>query len=158
MEQGLDFGVSNPFVQLEDTAGYAVQAEKAIYFGIRENGKRRGHYYCEYSEMHQLEMVAEKTELMWLLDPLLFPLFEELPARPFLFDSLKAYLRNERNISAAAKELFIHKNTMAYRVKLLEDILGEDLENQEIRNRVALSVNILDYMIRYQGYMTNITE
>lgn len=156
--QDVDFGVSNPFIRLEDTAGYAVQAEKAMYFGNRENPKKQEYFYCEYSKLHQMEMIAEKIDLMRLLDPLMFSLIETLPGRPFLFESLKAYLRNERNISAAAKELFIHKNTMVYRIKLLVDILGDVFENQEIRDRLILSVDILDYMIRYQGYTPTAIE
>lgn len=158
IEQNVDFGVSNPFIQLKDTAEYAQQAEKAIYFGSLEEPKKQKYYYCEYSRLHQMEIIAEKVNLMQLLDPLMLSLIEMLPTRPFLFESLKAYLRNERNIAAAAKELFIHKNTMVYRVKLLEDIFGDGFEKREIRDRLILSVDILDYMIRYQGYTPSIYE
>ena len=59
--------------------------------------------------------------------------------------TLLAYLDNGLNISQAAKALFIHRNTMFYRVEQLEKLLGMDLKdtNHVFRLRLALYIKEL---------------
>lgn len=49
-----------------------------------------------------------------------------------LYDTLKVYLQQDKNSSATAKELVIHRNTLAYRLQKIERILGYSLEDAEI--------------------------
>lgn len=48
-----------------------------------------------------------------------------------LYHTLKTYLLCENNITMAAKKLHIHRNTLVYRLKQIENCLGFDLNDNE---------------------------
>lgn len=57
---------------------------------------------------------------------------------------LKTYLDNERNISSTAKALFMHRNTLVYRLEKLNSLLDADLDNPYERNYLRLSIYVLE--------------
>ena len=58
--------------------------------------------------------------------------------------TLKAYLGEERSSKRASEKLFIHKNTLTYRIKYLKESTGWDLENTYIRDYLRLSAYFLE--------------
>ncbi|WP_432651117.1 helix-turn-helix domain-containing protein [Huintestinicola sp.] len=48
-----------------------------------------------------------------------------------LFHTIDEYIECRENMTAAAKKLFIHRNTMMYRLKQIEEILGVDIDSRE---------------------------
>ena len=67
-----------------------------------------------------------------------------------LTDVLYEYLRCERNAALAAKRLFIHRNTMLYKIRKIEDLIGQSLDEPSLRERMLFSYRVLDYMRRYR--------
>lgn len=63
-------------------------------------------------------------------------------------DTLFQYLINDRNVVKAAKSLFIHRNTMNYRLEKIKGLADFDEENQDIRSYVLLSIYILKYVLQ----------
>ena len=61
---------------------------------------------------------------------------------------LKAYLDNERNISGAAKAMFMHRNTFVYRLEKLTSLLTANLDDPYERDYLRLSVYILETVKR----------
>ncbi len=60
-----------------------------------------------------------------------------------LIKSLKALIQNDWNMKEAAKKLYIHYNTMKYRMKKVEEILDVDLSKSEDRFNLNLSLKLL---------------
>lgn len=58
--------------------------------------------------------------------------------------TLKAYLGEERSSKRAAQKLFIHKNTLTYRIKYLKESTGWNLEDSYVRDYLRLSAFILE--------------
>lgn len=56
---------------------------------------------------------------------------------------LYVYLRTERNITATAKILDMHRNGAAYRVRRIDELLGLDLDDADVRLRILISFEIL---------------
>ena len=56
--------------------------------------------------------------------------------------NLKKYLMNNGNVTKAAKELYIHPNTLAYRIKKIEKILKKDLDDPRERFNLFLALMI----------------
>ena len=54
--------------------------------------------------------------------------------------TLKSYLDNERSLAASAAQLHIAKNTVLYRVRKAEQLLGRPLHQDRLRLSVALFV------------------
>lgn len=59
-----------------------------------------------------------------------------------LLQTLSVYLDTQCQISETAKRLFVHRNTVVYRLEKCEDILGEDIKDSEIALRIRLALKI----------------
>lgn len=64
-----------------------------------------------------------------------------------LIESLECYLKHSCNIRSAAKELFIHPNTLRYRLEKVEKISGLDLTDTDTKLEIQLAIKLY----RYQG-------
>lgn len=56
------------------------------------------------------------------------------------YKSLKEYLLSGNNVNLAAKKLFIHRNTMVYRLAKIHEMLKLDINDPEIAKRLMLSM------------------
>lgn len=60
----------------------------------------------------------------------------------YLVKTLNSYLTNNRNLGKTSEELYIHRNTMKYRVKRIEEILNCDLKDGKTIFNIKLSIRI----------------
>lgn len=61
------------------------------------------------------------------------------------FKTFKVYLNNERSLLNSAQKLFIHRNTMVYRInKILDSLTTGDLEDVYTRDYMKLSIRVLE--------------
>ena len=49
------------------------------------------------------------------------------------------------NISETAKRLYMHRNTLLYKLDKIREILGNTMENYESRLLLMLALQILEY-------------
>jgi len=56
-----------------------------------------------------------------------------------------AYISNMKNLVATADSLFIHRNTLSYRMTKIYELLGDCLEDDEIAMKFYFSYKILEY-------------
>ena len=66
-----------------------------------------------------------------------------------LVQVLQTYLVHERNTTETAKALFIHRNTMLYKIHKIEEVIGCSLDDPMLRERLLFSCRVLEYMTRY---------
>jgi len=59
-----------------------------------------------------------------------------------LIETMEAYFRQNGNISEAAKELFVHRNTLIYRIDKIKMILDSDLKDSEELLEIQLGFKI----------------
>jgi len=59
-----------------------------------------------------------------------------------LIATLEAYFDQNGNLSQAAESLFVHRNTLIYRMERIAEISGLDLDNTETRLAVQLALRI----------------
>jgi DNA-binding PucR family transcriptional regulator len=85
------------------------------------------------------DLVRSRSELV---DPRLQALFDYDQAREAaLVDTLDQYLRRFGDVRAAAEDLHIHPNTLRYRVRRAEEILGMNLDDPD--SRLLLQIQLL---------------
>ena len=65
-------------------------------------------------------------------------------------DILLTFLRYERNTTKAAEALFMHRNTLLYKIKKIEEIIDRDLEDPDFRARMLFSGYVVNYMRKYR--------
>ena len=56
------------------------------------------------------------------------------------YETLKQYLLVGNNVSMAAKKMFIHRNTMIYRLSKINEILGVDINEPGIAHKILISI------------------
>lgn len=59
-----------------------------------------------------------------------------------LMDTLITYLRENRNLGNTAEKLYIHRNTIKYRIRRIEEILDCNLKNEDTVFNIKLSIKI----------------
>ena len=87
-----------------------------------------------------LYMVDDPLLLKSLSDHLLQPLLEydDQHGGGYL-ETLESYLKNSGSIKAMADELFIHRNTILYRMTNIKKLLGSNLEDSRERMMFAIA-------------------
>ena len=61
------------------------------------------------------------------------------------FQTLKTYLLEDRSMSKSARLLNIHLNTMKYRMQKIIELTGINLDDENVRIHLLLSVLIYEY-------------
>jgi purine catabolism regulator len=69
---------------------------------------------------------------------LLAPITED----SLLLRTLESYVTHSGGTPAICEELYIHRNTLAYRIRKLEELLGVDLSNGQVRATLLLAVRV----------------
>lgn len=61
-----------------------------------------------------------------------------------LYKTLKCYFDNNASVSKASEQMFIHRNTINYKIKKIENILSCDLSSFEERFTLMLAIKLLE--------------
>ena len=136
------YGVSLPFSSVETMPIALSQAMLAIKIGKKISGTVNK--CADYAYAYLLNRLAEDNGLAaGLLHPALTSLkkYDE-KHRTSLYGTLYEYLRLDRNVVATAKHLFIHRNSMIYRLQRLENLLNLNLDDINVRMYLMLSYHI----------------
>lgn len=64
-----------------------------------------------------------------------------------LVDTLEVYIDKNCNLIQAASELFIHKNTLKYRIKRIDDILKCDLRDMEVLLNLSMAFKAKKFLM-----------
>lgn len=59
--------------------------------------------------------------------------------------TMKAYFRNNANISQTARQLFIHRNTLLFRLEKIENLLGVSFDNQDDLFMMNMALRLQPY-------------
>ena len=61
-----------------------------------------------------------------------------------LIPTLKAFFANHGNLSRTAEALYLHRNTVSYRLQRVEEIIGLHLDDEDDRFRLQLALKLRD--------------
>ena len=104
------------------------QEEKVLYFPDLSV------YRLLFQFEHNPALIAFQEEI---LGPLL-----AYDSGPELLQTLEVYFEHNGNLAQASDALFIHRNTLSYRLERISEISGLDLEKPETRLAVELALHI----------------
>ncbi|MCD8322330.1 MAG: helix-turn-helix domain-containing protein [Oscillospiraceae bacterium] len=150
---GMIAGVSNPFVSLTQLRKNGFQSRKALQLGVRLKKERLIHFFRDYSIHYMVELCLKSEEASTFCLPEVVRLINhEDKSGGDLLITLKTYLRCGRNKSQTAKELFLHLNTVKYRLMQINDIMGLDLDDDDNALKIMLTFKILEYQEEFQAY------
>ncbi|WP_329290805.1 PucR family transcriptional regulator [Streptomyces sp. NBC_01455] len=136
-EDELVVGLSAPAGPIAAAGAYK-QAEQALSVA-----RRRGRSLVEHEELAAgsvLPLLADDA-VRAFADGLLRPLYEhDATGRGDLVASLRAWLSRHGQWDAAAADLGVHRHTLRYRMRRVEEILGRSLDDPDVRMELWLAL------------------
>ncbi|MEU9115820.1 PucR family transcriptional regulator [Streptomyces sp. NPDC048483] len=134
---GLAVGLSAPTGPMSAANAYR-QAEQALYVA-----RRRGRALVEHEDVAAgsvLPLLADDA-VRAFADGLLRALREhDATGRGDLVASLRAWLARHGQWDAAAADLGVHRHTLRYRMRRVEEILGRSLDDADVRMELWLAL------------------
>ena len=139
-------GVSLPFVGMSCLKNAYMQAEMAIRLAPDSGRKIHRYRDCLLEGMIRQYGSAVGAEWKQMIVPELMGLYEgdRKGKMKELYSTLAAYLRNNCSVSETAKAMQIHRNTLVYRLKKIEEELQMDLTPEENRAYLMNCVLLLN--------------
>ena len=140
-ENGLAGGLSYLFEDVTQLREHSEQAKTALLYGSGGPG------LCAFADCAMRHMMDSfpQEELRMLVHPALPQLREhDAETGSELYDTLRAYLENERSLVKTAAALFIHRNTLLYRLEKLRQLVELDLEDPELRLHLEISFRLME--------------
>ena len=120
-------GVGGVYSQLSDLWRSFSQAQKAMEIGRLINGKNTVHCYntlgiyrliCDYPDREALKEIVKQT---------IGPLIEyDRNNNGSLIETLHTYLACDKCQKTTSERLYLHRNSVKYRLQLIRDLLGDD--------------------------------
>ncbi|MEU9341748.1 PucR family transcriptional regulator [Streptomyces sp. NPDC048278] len=136
-DDDLVVGLSAPSGPIAAAAAYK-QAEQALSVA-----RRRGRVLVEHDQLASgsvLPLLADDA-VKAFADGLLRPLYEhDATGRGDLVASLRAWLSRHGQWDAAAADLGVHRHTLRYRMRRVEEILGRSLDDPDVRMELWLAL------------------
>ena len=133
-------GVSSVFADFADTRAAAVEAGKVL--AAAQHNDRR---WTEFDGSTVSVLTRSRREATEIVRGVLGPLAEESTRSIMLRETLFAFLRNDRKWKETADELFIHKQTLSYRLGKIEEQTGL---------KIGRSADLSSLWIAYQAWET----
>ena len=145
-EYNMRGGVSRGFLRLEDLGEHYRQSLEALSIGARMGDDAILHNYDDYAVYHIAKACSQVAELRVFCQPKLETLMEYDKEHNTSFtNSLYVYLKYSRNITETAKALHLHRNSMIYHLKRIEEILGFSLIDSDTLLHIELSFRFMEY-------------
>lgn len=139
-------GISRPLISLETIPDFNRQAESAAELGRRFHPERTIHFYDSYAIYYALELVGSKENMLQFCHSAIILLRDYDRAHETdLLESLRVYLTHNRSIGESAAALYIHRNTMNYRIARINELTGVDLSDPDVFCHLLFSFYALDY-------------
>ena len=134
---GFRMHCSYPFAGIRNMSIQYKQARKALEKGVKD------YYNCALEDMTALyrDPLLRRLAIHPALDRLRE--YDSLKSTDF-YHILRVYLQCERDRVLTAKRLFVHKNTLVYRLKRIVEIFDLDLDNAYEREYLTVSFLVME--------------
>lgn len=131
-KENLEIGVSNIFSNIEHFPLHFSQAKAAVLLGKRLSDNQRVFKYLDYLFYDLLAQIPSKIEIGRYCHPALALLrIYDTENGTDLYHTLFAYLENGCNAKLASGKLFVHRNSMVYRLERISEIGNIDIRDTD---------------------------
>ena len=145
-EYNMRGGISRSFRNLEDLGEHYRQSLEALNIGMRMDIGASLYTFDDYAIYHIAKACAQSGNLRLFCHPKLYELLDYDKEHNTSFaNSLFSYLKHSRNITETAKALHLHRNSMIYHLKRIEEILGFSLNDGNTLLHIELSFRFMEY-------------
>ncbi|MUM36118.1 helix-turn-helix domain-containing protein, partial [Mycolicibacterium sp. CBMA 361] len=75
------------------------------------------------------------------------PIAQMLAENPIQLEALRAFFANNRDVKAAADSIYLHPNTLRYRLERLEHALGRSLREPAVTASLYCVLTLMDDLV-----------
>ncbi|EPF08880.1 PucR family transcriptional regulator [Bacillus cereus] len=144
-QKSISFGIANSSEQLLHISHSFKEATDAFYYGEISGSKEFIEIY-QAKEISAILRMIPQEQLKKFYESTLHSLANENEKdHAVLLHTLSVYLETHCAISETAKRLFLHRNTVIYRLEKCEEILGRNIKdpNETLQLRIAFRIKPL---------------
>lgn len=141
-EFSLSFGVSHSVPSLKEIATVYYQAVEAIVSGYEQNLKGFIRFY-KTRDLEELLTSLPRKDLIALYENTLKSLaYPKTNEEQELIKTIQVYYDAQCEFSETSRKLFVHRNTVKYRIEKIEELLNCSLRDpvESLKIRVALMI------------------
>lgn len=136
-------GVGRTCDRVTDLHQSYTQAKQALLYGRNVWGRNHTFHFDDLGVYRLLCRYPDRGELNVFCQEMIGPLIEyDKVNSSDLIESLEKYFVNDGDIPRTSAALFVHPNTLRYRLRRIEKILGEDLSSGETRGNLFVAIKI----------------
>ena len=140
----INLGIGRYYENVEGISKSYKEALEAVYLGKKILGSNKVIHFDDLGVYKILLDMHDKNQLQEFALNYLGPLIEyDKKWGTDLITTLEAYIKNDKKICKTADELFVHRNTVRYRIERINDILGVDLEDGDMLFNIYFSLKAL---------------
>lgn len=151
----LKIGISEPFTDLLLARFYYRQTNVALEHGEVICPQKAVLYFSDFTLFYLLSHCFGEFPLDILIPNGLKQICErDREASTNYLETLKVYLDNNMNVSKTASELFLHRSSLADRLKRIEKYLNVDLEDPDQRLMIQIFLKTMDFNEQIKKYTT----
>jgi len=144
-EFDVTIGFSLGFTDPQTLSTYFYQAVSATRLGILTDNESKVYSYGEVVGYDVLEKYGDSEQRLAICHPSVFILLEhDKDKKMNLLPTLKVFIECLGDTAQAADRLFLHRNSLYYRLKQITALTGVDLSDERVRSHIALSIRILE--------------
>lgn len=142
---GWKAGISDEFSDFAAASTFYGQAQIALRKGHNTAPERNCHLYrtCAMSYFSQ-KISLLMDEPLYLHPDVVRLLEHDREKGSHLVETLRIHLLNERNITKTAADLDLHRNSVIYRMSTIEDLIESDLDDDDNRFDLMLSLHVIE--------------
>lgn len=143
-KNSLKAGISNEFDDIFKVKSFFLQAEKAYETGLETDPSNSIYHFKDYAVPYILAQYGNELPLEMICCEGLMRLREyEKDSSVEYFKTLITYMRNNMNAIKTAKDLYIHRSTMLFRLNRIKEILQMDLNDPDQRLYLEISLRLI---------------
>lgn len=140
----ISFGVSSYFTSLDQIKNAYLDSIEALNHGYDLQKSKFIQHYKLRDGRDILQMIPMKTLKEYSSNILGELIQTESSEKVMLLNTLKAYIDNKYDVSKTSRELFVHRNTIKYRLSRCEEILEMSLHDKSDSFNIQLALEIND--------------
>ncbi len=142
-EAGLSVGVGRQTQNIEELARSYQEARLALMIGQRLFARQRVAYFGELGIYRLLFHVQDAEDVHAFYAEVLGPLLEyDRRTDNDLVDTLETYFACNGNLSEAARQLHLHRNSLLYRLERIQEVLQTNLEDADTRLSLQVALKM----------------
>ena len=137
-------GISDIYSGILSSRLNYLQASIALSMGLQYHPANWYYYFHEYAELHFFLNGISILPPYIYCDSDIRKLAVYRNSKVDYYTTLKVYLENNMNLLHTAEKLFIHRTTLFYRLKHIEEMISADLNDSEARIRLLISFKLME--------------